>query len=485
MGKIYIVGLGPGSEDDLTLGAINRINSGHKNFIRTEKHPTVEYFKDNNIEYKSYDYIYNNEDEFLDVYEKIVDEIKKEAAEADEINYYVPGNPMVAEKTVELLLEEDLDVEIVSGMSFIEPIIESVKRDPIDGLKIVDGAVFNTLNVDINVDMIITQVYNKRVLSEVKIILSETYEDDYTVWLINSAGVEDQEEVVEIPIFQLDRSLDIGPLTSIYVPKIHREEKKRFDFNDIMCIMKLLRSNDGCPWDIEQTHESLRQSMIEEAYELVDAIDSGDIDNLMEELGDVLLQVVFHSQIAFEEGEFNPIDVTSALANKLIMRHPHVFLQKEVENSEEVVYNWNEIKYKSRDLKTLSDRLNDIPKLPALMTSYKVQAKATEVGFDWEDIQGPIDKISEEFKEVLDAYEEHGKNDGRVEEEIGDLLFSVVNFSRFLSINPEVALNKTIHKFIHRLEFMESEAHKLGKELGNMTLEEMNDLWNDAKRSSL
>lgn len=485
MGKIYIIGLGPGNEDALTLGAINRINSGHKNFLRTEKHPTVNYFKDHNIEYKSYDYIYDSEDNFADVYKKIVQELRDEASKAEEINYYVPGNPMVAEKTVELLLEQDLDIEIVSGMSFIEPLIEIVGRDPVNGLKIVDGAVFDRLNVDINVDMIITQVYNERIISEVKIILSEIYGDNYTAWLIHSGGVKNQEQVLKIPVFELDHNPNVGALTSIFVPKIGKKDKKTFDFNDIMGIMRLLRSNDGCPWDIEQTHESLRRTMIEEAYEAVDAIDNEDIDNLVEELGDVLLQVVFHSQIAYEEGEFNPIEVTSSLGNKLILRHPHVFLQKNVEKSEEVVYNWNEIKYRSKDLKTLADRLNDIPKFPALMASFKVQDKAAEIGFDWDDINGPIDKVSEEFEEVLDAFKQYGKDDKRVEEEIGDLLFAVVNFSRFLNVNPEVALNRTIHKFINRLEFMECKSVEMGKELKDMTLEEMSILWDNAKKSSL
>jgi tetrapyrrole methylase family protein/MazG family protein len=481
MGKIYIIGLGPGDESSLTLGAINRINSGSKHFLRTEKHPTVKYFKDNNIEYKSYDYIYDTEEDFSNVYKRIVMELKEEAAKEDEINYYVPGNPMVAEKTVELLLKEDLEIEIVSGMSFIEPLIEIVGRDPINGLKIVDGAEFDSLVVDINVDMIITQVYNERILSEVKIILSEIYGDEHKIWLIHSGGVKNEEEVFKIPIFELDRTGKVGALTSIFVPKIEKKDKKIFDFNDIMGIMRLLRSNEGCPWDIEQTHESIRQSLIEEAYEVVDAIDSGDIDNLMEELGDLLLQVVFHSQIAYEEGEFNPIDVTSALGNKLILRHPHVFSQKNVEKSDEVVYNWNKIKYESRELTTLTEKLKDLPKLPALMMSFKVQDKAAEIGFDWDDIQGPIDKVSEEFNEVLDAYKEYGKKHKHVEEELGDLLFAVVNLARFLDVNPEVALNRTVNKFIKRLELMELKAKEKGKDLKNMTLEEMDILWNYAK----
>lgn len=248
-----------------------------------------------------------------------------------------------------------------------------------------------------------------------------------------------------------------------------------------MGIMRVLRGIEGCPWDIEQTHESIRQSLIEEAYEVVDAIDSKDVDNLCEELGDLLLQVIFHSQIAYEEGEFNPIDITSSLANKLILRHPHVFSQKYVENSTEVVYNWNKIKYANRDITTLTGILKDLPRLPALMLSFKVQDKAADIGFDWDDIQGPIDKVKEEFHEVMEAMDLYGKEDERVEGEVGDLLFAVVNLSRFLSVNPEVALNRTIKKFINRLEIMEVKSEEMGKKLDDLNLQELDQLWNMAK----
>ncbi|NLC04735.1 MAG: nucleoside triphosphate pyrophosphohydrolase [Tissierellia bacterium] len=481
MGKIYVIGLGPGSIDDLTLGAVNRINSGEKNFLRTENHPTVEYFKMNNIPYVSYDYFYDQEEDFVQVYEGIVERLIQESKQSTSINYFVPGNPFVAEKTVELLMEKDLDIEIISGMSFIEPMIQLVGRDPINGLKIVDGARFNSLMVNINVDMIITQVYNKRILSEVKIILSEIYGDDHKIWIIDSAGIKNQEKKSYIPIHEMDRFDEISSLTSIYVNKIEEINKKTFDYNDIMGIMKLLRSEDGCPWDIKQTHESLRECMIEEAYELVDAIDSGNIANIVEELGDVLLQVIFHSQIAYDEGDFNPIDVTTSLANKLIYRHPHVFLSKIVENSEEVVYNWDELKYAKRSLTSVADRLRDISGLPALMKSYKIQEKAATIGFDWDDIKGALDKIMEEYGEVIEAMKEFGGGDVKVEEELGDLLFAVVNLSRFLDVNPEVALNRTINKFLYRFEFMELKSIEMGKKLETMTLEEMDDLWNLAK----
>lgn len=483
MGKIFIVGLGPGSVDELTLGALKRIESGKKNYLRTEKHPTVAYFKEKGIYYKSFDYIYDMEADFDTVYEMIVKELVKEASIHGEINYYIPGNPMVAEKTVELLLEMDIETEIISGMSFIEPMIELVGRDPIHGLKIVDATEFTHQQVDINSDMIITQAYNSRILIDLKITLSEVYGDDYKVWIVHSAGVEGAEKIEHIPIYQLDRIEEVGHLTSVYVPKISEEGRKVFDFNDLIGIMKLLRSENGCPWDMEQTHESIRQSVIEEAYEVVDAIDEGDIDNLVEELGDLLLQVIFHCQIGYDEGEFNLIEVTSALANKLIYRHPHIFLQKNVENSKEVVYNWNKLKDSKRGYQDLTDILKDLPSFPALLKASKIQDRAAEVGFDWDDMTGPLEKIKEEYYEVLDAIKRFGKDDERVEDEIGDLIFAVVNLSRFLDVNPEVALNKTNKKFIKRIEFMELESKKMGKKLETMDLQDMEDLWNKAKDS--
>lgn len=482
MGKIYIIGLGPGNVDSLTLGAVERIISGDKNFLRTENHPTIQYFKDKNIPYKTYDYLYDREENFDMVYEGIVKELIYESTKGGDINYFVPGNPMVAEKTVEIILKQKgLDIEIVSGMSFIEPMIELVERDPINGLKIVDGTIFNAQMVDINVDIIITQVYNHRILSEVKIILSEIYGDEYEIYLIHSAGVKGKQKRYLIPIYELDRNDEVNVLTSIYIPKMEKINKKVFDFNDILGIMLLLRSKDGCPWDMEQTHKSIRESVIEEAYEVVDAIDSKDTDGLIEELGDLLLQVIFHGQIGFDQGEFNLYDITSALGNKLIYRHPHVFSEKKVEKSEEVVYNWNVLKYAKRDISSFTDKLKDIKGLPSLMTSFKIQDKAAEIGFDWEDIKGPLDKVIEEYAEVVEAMEEFGGGAERTEEELGDLIFAVVNLSRFLDVNPEVALNRTINKFIKRFEFIEGKLENMGKRLEDSTLDEMDKLWNEAK----
>lgn len=484
MGKIYIIGLGPGSIDDLSLGAVEKIRDGNKNFLRTEHHPTVEYFKENKINYESFDYMYEEEEDFERLYENIADQLIS-LAEEEDINYFVPGNPMVAEKTVEILLTKKEECQIISGMSFIEPVLELVGRDPINGLKIVDGSVFSSLMIDINVDIIITQVYNKRIMSEIKLILGEIYGDEYELYLIHGAGIEGVEEIHKTPLYLLDRFDEIGYLTSIYLPRIEKDKKEIFDFNDLVGIMRTLRGEDGCPWDIKQDHKSLRQAAIEEAYELADAIDQDDIDNLVEELGDLLLQVIFHGQIGEDEGSFNLIDVTSGLANKLIYRHPHIFSEKKVENSQEVVYNWNQLKDSQRGNRSLAHKLASIPALPALMKSYKIQERAAEIGFDWDQIKYPMKKVLEEYGEVKELIDQGSDKSDRIEEEVGDLLLAVVNLSRFLGLNPELALNKSNNKFIKRLEFMEEKAKEKGKKLEDMSLEEMDQLWDLAKEEGI
>ena len=485
MGKIYILGLGPGSVDALTIGVINRIKSGDKNYLRTESHPTVKYLIDNNINYQSYDYIYEREEDFEKVYEYIVKDLIKKSKEYKSINYLVPGNPMVAEKTVELLLntkDKDLEIELLTGLSFIEPIIELIGVDPVHGFKIVDGIEFKMNDIDINLDCIVTQVYNNKVASDIKLILSQVYGDEYEIYLINNAGVVGDEEINKIPIYKLDRINKVGNLTSIYIPKVDKIDKKIYNIADIIDIVEILRSDKGCPWDREQTHKSIRECVIEEAYEVVEAIDNEDIDGLIEELGDLLFQIIFHSQIGLETGDFNFYDITTELSKKMIFRHPHVFGKKKVEKSEEVVYNWNKLKFKDRGISTYTDTLKDVPKSSSLLRSYKVQERAGEVGFDWDNVEGALDKVKEEYLEVIEAISNfEGGDVGKIEEELGDLLFSVVNVCRFLDVSPEIALNKTINKFIERFEMVELKARKLGVELENMTLEEMDALWDEAK----
>lgn len=256
--------------------------------------------------------------------------------------------------------------------------------------------------------------------------------------------------------------------------------KEKYEFSDLVEIMKILRSENGCPWDREQTHESLKKYLIEETYEVLEAIDLKDKDRFCEELGDLLLQIIFHAQIAAENGNFDINDVITGICRKMIQRHTHVFGDAKAENAEEVLTNWEAIKKKEKGQKSQTEVLKSVPaNLPALMRSYKVQQKAAQVGFDWDNIDDVFAKVHEEIKELEDVYK--SKNVERIVDETGDVFFALVNLARFLNVHPELALTRTINKFINRFEYIEQESKKMGKRLEDMKLSEMDELWNKAK----
>ncbi len=484
MDKITVIGLGPGDVGSLTLQAVEYISNGDKVFLRTKEHPTVNFFKDKNISYKSYDYVYEQEDNLDDVYKIITKDLLQSVKKYGKINYCVPGNPILGEKTVSMLInlkeKGELELEMVSGMSFIESVIVSLNIDIMNGFKVIDGLEFSEVDLDINSHNIIAHVYNKELAADAKLKISELYGDQYEVVVIKSAGIKSHEKIVKIPVHKLDKLEWIDHLTSIFIAKKGENHKNLYDMNNLIMIMEKLRSEKGCKWDIKQTHQSLREYLIEEAYEVVDAIDKEDIDLLCEELGDLILQVVFHSQIAKEEGYFNIWDVLSGLCNKLIFRHPHVFGEVEVKNDKEAINSWNNMKDKEKNISTYTQRLRKVTKgLPSLLRSYKIQERAADVGFDWNNISGAFSKMEEELLEVKEVYK--GVDKLRIEEELGDLLFAVVNVCRFVNVNPEAALSITINKFINRFEYIEKQSQLLGKDLNDMTLEEMDKLWQNAK----
>ncbi|MDD3168308.1 MAG: nucleoside triphosphate pyrophosphohydrolase [Eubacteriales bacterium] len=245
-------------------------------------------------------------------------------------------------------------------------------------------------------------------------------------------------------------------------------------------IIALLRSEEGCPWDKAQTHQSIRSCLLEEAYEVADAIDNEDFDNLEEELGDVLLQVVFHAGLGSEEQKFDLRSIANKECEKMIRRHPHVFLNKNLESIDKALEKWENVKRKERGTATYTDSMMNVPNaLPALIRSYKIQRKAAEVGFDWDDVSEAFSKVKEETCELLEIY--RGNDEASIKEEVGDLLFAVVNVARFLGVNPEEALNFTSSKFIDRFGYIENTAKLQGKRLEDMSLEEMDKLWELAK----
>lgn len=256
--------------------------------------------------------------------------------------------------------------------------------------------------------------------------------------------------------------------------------KEKYDFDDLVEVVKCLRQPDGCPWDKEQTHKSIRQDFIEETYEVIEAIDNSDNALLREELGDVMLQVVFHARIEEEQGTFNIHDVANDICQKLIIRHPHVFGDVNADTTDKVLDNWDKIKMRTKAQKTQSESMDSIARsLPSLMRASKMQKKAAKVGFDFENIDGAIAKVCEELEEVKEACKSGDEN--AKAEEVGDLLFSVVNIARFAGVDSEKSLYDACEKFLARFTSMEKACAQQGKDLKELSLTELDSLWNEAK----
>ncbi|PWX64702.1 nucleoside triphosphate pyrophosphohydrolase, partial [Clostridium perfringens] len=438
---LKIMGLGPGAYEALTIGALKELKNNKNIYFRTEKHPTVDFLKDEGIKFESYDHAYEKYDSFDDVYKYIAEDLITKIKDDEDLIYAVPGHPLVAEKSVinliELCKENNIQYEVLPAVSFVDAMMEALQVDPIEGVKIIDAFDMKNQILDKRVGTIITQVYNNFIASEVKLRLLEGYEDDTEIIFVRAAGVEGLESIRKIPLYELDWQEDIDYLTSIYIPKDLGNKK---DFQDLLDIIETLRNPGGCPWDREQTHESLKSALLEECYEVIDAIENEDEDALIEELGDVLLQVVFHASIGKEDGYFDIMDVIGGISNKMINRHPHVFGNEEANTSEQVLVNWDEIKKEEKGIKTLTEEMQNIAKsLPAATRAYKVQKKAKKVGFDWDDVNCAMDKVKEELNEIKEVYNCEDKS--IIEGEVGDLLFACINVARFLEVDGELALD--------------------------------------------
>lgn len=257
--------------------------------------------------------------------------------------------------------------------------------------------------------------------------------------------------------------------------------KEKYDFGDLVEIMRILRADNGCPWDIEQTHDTLKKYLLEESYEVMDAIDKKVPAHLCEELGDLLLQIIFHAKIASDNKEFDIFDVIDGISRKMVSRHIHVFGDGVCSTANDVVEIWEKLKKKEKGNKTHTDVLSSIPaNLPALIRAYKVQQKAALVGFDWNNIDDVFNKIHEEIDELKEVFKSDKKEE--IAEELGDSMFALVNLARFLDIHPEFALTSTTEKFIRRFGYIEEKATQIGKKLEDMTLAEMDVYWNEAKK---
>jgi len=480
MPGITLLGLGPGNPDQLTREAWDVLSSAEEVWLRTRQHPTVNALPPS-VNLHSFDELYENGETFDQVYDSIVEKVLELGRRPGGVIYAVPGHPFVAETTcpkiARLARDEGLATVIVEGLSFLEPTFSAFGLDPYPRLALFDAMELSTAHVPTfppDMPVLIAQLYSRLVASEVKMTLNTAYPDEHPVQLVHAAGTKD-ELVEELKLYEIDRSEHIGLLTSLYVPPLGEGTS----FEAFQEVVAHLRAPDGCPWDREQTHQSLRTHLLEEAYEALEAIDRDDVESMQEEFGDLLLQIVLHAQIANEEGEFSINSLIKNIHDKIVRRHPHVFGDLALDGVKGVLQNWEKLKEVERKDNGKKDKglLDGVPKaLPALTQAQEYQDRAARVGFDWPVVEGVLDKVTEEIQEIKSA-----TNEMELAEEIGDLFFVLVNLARWKKIDAESALRETNHKFKQRFTFVEQGARQQGRLLSDMTLEEMDALWEGVK----
>ncbi len=477
---ITILGLGPGDANLITRQVWEVLAASSEIRLRTGRIAAAAGLPPH-LTVSTYDGVYDRFEDLADVCRAIVDSLLELGSREQGVVYGVPGDPLVGEATVEAVRQRaqelGIPVQILHGVSFVEPCLRMAQVDGLGGLVLADA-----LNVarrhhppfPPDLPVLIGQLYNGRVASQVKLCLMNQYPDDHPTLLIHAAGTP-QASVEALPLEAIDRSPDIGAMTALLL----QPAPPHTSFESFQETVAHLRAPDGCPWDREQTHLSLRQHLLEEAYEALDALDRESVVDLQEELGDLMLQLVIQIQIATEDSEFKMADVLSGINDKLVRRHPHVFGEVEVESVSEVLHNWEALKEQERkDDGEGAGSLDGLPgSLPALAQALEYQSRAARVGFDWPDVNGVLEKVNEEVAEV--QAEEGGEAQVA---ELGDLFFALVNVSRWLDIDPEAALRGANRRFKTRFGRVEAAARSNGESLSEMDIAALEALWQAAKR---
>ena len=457
---ISIVGLGYGSIDDLTIKTFKMLKEAKNVFVNNLEYSIVNSLKEEGVVFKDYKELLVNIEKYSELDENTV--------------YAVWGNTFENDEVIIRCKEKNINYNLYEGYG-IEAFLERCIGEKVGDIITLNPCNISKWNIDKRKSFIITDLISEKDINKVKSELLKVYYKDTDIYHIKAGSNKIE---AKYRIDDIDKIEGLDEQSLIYVKENSKGKK---DIHDLMAVIEVLRGENGCPWDKEQTHDSIKKDIVEESYEVLDAIDNENVEGIIEELGDVLFQVLFHASLGREEEEFSLLDITDGISNKMIYRHPHVFGNTSVNSTEEVLVNWDELKKNEKNFESLSDELTGVAKaLPALIRAKKIQKKAKKVGFDWDDVSGAFDKVKEELNEVMDVYKE-GKV-SRIKEEIGDLLFSCVNVSRFLSVDPEEALNLTTDKFINRFSYIERRAKELSSNLEEMSLEDMDKLWDEAKK---
>jgi tetrapyrrole methylase family protein/MazG family protein len=483
--RVVVVGLGPGSPEHVTGETLSAIERIPHRFLRTRRHPSAQLVPDA----VSFDELYESADTFDAVYIELADRLVRAAIDHGEVMYAVPGSPLVLERSVRYLLaDERVECTVLPAISFLDVAYARLGIDPVDvGLRLVDGHEFAVAAAGERGPLLVAHTHAQWVLSDIKLAVEDASGDEEVV-ILQRLGTPD-EAITRTTWAELDRTVEPDHLTAIYIPRLATPvgaEYVRFHQ-----LARTLR--EQCPWDIEQTHRSLIPYLIEETYEVVDALERLDPDDpttdehLVEELGDLLYQIEFHATIAEQQGRFTVADVARGIHDKLVRRHPHVFGPDElgpvvVDGVETVLRNWDEIKRAEKGVSGApASVLDGIPgSFPALSYAREVQKRAAKVGFDWPDVDGALAKIAEEAGELAEATSTAEPD--AVRDELGDLLFAVVNVARHLGVDPESALRAASQKFRTRFAALETLVRVRGIDFTTAGLGQLDALWEEVKQ---
>lgn len=479
--NITVVSLGPGDAGLLTLQAADKLRGAKHLVLRTGRHRAVAWLEEQAITFTTLDDMYDQYDDFDRMHAAMAKKLWMLSEEQGALTYAVID--AATDESVRALHRsrpKEGKLTILPGVSRADACLAALPEEQSGQVRILPAEDCMTAEHDPSMPLLITELWHPVLASQVKLWLTDVYDDEMTVMLYPSSAKMNRKPI-SIPLMDLDRQRTYDHTVSVYIPAAPLTSRKRYCFADLVRIMSILRGPGGCPWDREQTHETLRKYLIEEAYETVGAIDGGDPDEIADELGDVLLQIVFHADVAKAHQDFTISDVTTAICRKMIYRHAHIFGGDHCETAEDVSQNWERLKKAEKGLTTQASVLADVSQgLPALMRAAKVQKKAAQVGFDWDDAISALPKVSEEAAEVQAELE--AQRDPA--EELGDLLFSCVNVTRLCGLEPELVLKQATEKFIRRFTAMENAIISDGKPLEGLTLAEMDVYWNKVKQSA-
>lgn len=442
MGELIVVGLGPGDASLLTVEARDVIAAAPEVWLRTTRHPTVAGLPAG-PRYESFDEIYEREPSFEAVYDAIVSRVLELAARPEGAVYAVPGHPLFGEATVRSLLlrapEAGVSMRIVAGVSFVDTIATALGLDPLtDGLLILDALSLGDKRRMLVPERptVVAQVYDRRAASQAKLALLTAYPPDHPVRIVRASGTGES-VVIETTLARLDHEDAFDHLVTLYLPPLGLTDDVR-SFEGLRAVIAQLRSPDGgCPWDLEQTHETLKRFLLEEAYEALDALDAGEPHKIAEELGDLLMQVVLQAQVGEDADEFVIEDVIASITEKLIRRHPHVFGDVQVEGAGDVIRNWDALKKEERGDAPLLDA---VPRaMPALAQAQSVQSRAEKAGIGPAIV--PPDAVTRMLRDLTSA------TDAVTAAQLGELLFGIVALARQRDLDAEESLRLAIRRF--------------------------------------